>query len=111
MPPVHDKLMGPGCAQSVTKSWDERGTCKAVLPHTGLPRGPDRSPQESPGRTQTMIRSWDERNLQGSSSSRGCPEGPECFSPLSILLLLGFLLIFGNVTHSDQASLEKSKPI
>ena len=51
-----------------------------------------------------------ERSLQGSSSPWGCPGGPVCPFPLSILLL-GFLLILGNVTYSDQASLEKSKPI
>ena len=42
---------------------------------------------------------------------RGCPGGPVCPLPLSILLLLGFLLIIGNFTYSDQALLEKSKPI
>ena len=31
----------PGCAQFVTRSWDERETCKTALPHTGLPRGPE----------------------------------------------------------------------
>ena len=52
-----------------------------------------------------------ERNLQGSSSPWGCPGGPVCLFPLSVLLLLGFLLIFGNVLYSNKASLEKSKPI
>ena len=52
-----------------------------------------------------------ERNLQGSSSPWGCPGGLVCPFPLSVLLLLGFLLIFGNVIYSNEASLEKSKPI
>ena len=51
------------------------------------------------------------KNLQGSSSPRGCPGGPICPFPLSVLLLLSFLLIFGNVIYSNKASLEKSKPI
>ena len=50
-----------------------------------------------------------ERNLQGSSSPRGCPGGPICPLSLSVLLLLGFLLL-GNVTYGDQASPEKSNP-
>ena len=52
-----------------------------------------------------------ERNLQGSSSPRGGPGSPVCPLPPSVLLLLDFLLILGNVTYSDQASLAKSKPI
>ena len=51
-----------------------------------------------------------ERNLQGSSSLRGCPGGPVCPFLLSVLLLLGFLLIFGNIIYINKASLEKSKP-
>ena len=51
-----------------------------------------------------------ERNLQGSSSPRGCPRGPVCPFLLPVLLLLGFLLIFGNIIYSNKASLEKSKP-
>ena len=51
-----------------------------------------------------------ERNLQGSSSPRGCPEGLICLFPLSVSLLLGFLVIFGNIIYSNKASLEKSKP-
>ena len=48
----------------------------------------------------------------GSSSPQGCPGGPVCPFFLSVLLLLGFLLILGNVTYSDQDfSLEKSEPI
>ena len=54
----------PGCTQVVTRSWDKRGTCKAALPHMGLPRGPNMSPPEPPGQ---------EGNLQGSSSPRGYP--------------------------------------
>ena len=54
----------PGCTQSMTKSWDKRGTCKAALPHMGLPQGPNMSPPEPPGQ---------EGNLQGRSSPRGCP--------------------------------------
>ena len=64
----------PGCAQSVTRSWDERGTCKAALPLEVVPGG--------------LV----------------CP------FLLSVLLLLSFLLIFGNIIHSNKASLEKSKP-
>ena len=56
------------------------------------------------------VMGW-ERNLQGSSSPRGCPGGPVRPFPLSVLLLLGFLLIFGNVIYGNKASLEKSKPI
>ena len=54
----------PGCTQVMTRSWDERGTRKAALPHMGLPRGPNMSSPEPPGQ---------ERNLQGSSSPRGYP--------------------------------------
>ena len=77
----------PGCTQSMTKSWDKRGTCKAALPHMGLPQGPNMSPPEPPGQ---------EGNLQGSPSPRGCPRGPVCPFLPSVLLLLGFLLIFRN---------------
>ncbi|CAN0570293.1 unnamed protein product [Rangifer tarandus platyrhynchus] len=49
--------------------------------------------------------------MQGSSSPRGRPGGPVCPLPLSVLLLLGFLLILGNVTYSDQATPEKSNAI
>ena len=59
-----------------------------------------------PGRDKVTGR---ERNLQGSSSPRGCPGGPVCpFAP-SVSLLLGFLLIFGNIIYGNKASLEKSK--
>ena len=78
-----------------------------------------------------------ERNLQGSSSSHGAVPGPQyvpsgaagtrkesasqlfpsrlsggpvCPFLLSVLLLLGFLLIFGNIIYSNKASLEKFKP-
>ena len=53
----------PGCAQTMTRSQDEKGTCKAALPHTGLSQGPNMSPREPLGR---------ERNLQASCSPRGC---------------------------------------
>ena len=79
----------------------QRGTCKAALPHLGLPRGPNMSPPEPSGQ---------ERNLQGSSSPQGFPGGPECPFLPSVLLLLGFLLIFGNIIYSNKALLEKSKP-
>ena len=36
-------------------------------------------------------------------------QGPR-MSLSSVLLLLGFLLIFGNIVYSNKASLEKSKP-
>ena len=39
----------PGCAQTVTTSREERGACKAALPHMGLSRGPNVSPWEPPG--------------------------------------------------------------
>ena len=52
-----------------------------------------------------------ERNLQRSSSPRGCPGGPVCPFLLSVLLLLGFLLIFGNIIYSNKALLAKSKTI
>ena len=51
-----------------------------------------------------------ERNLQGSSSPLGCPEGPVCSFPPPVSLVLGFLLIFGNIIYSNKASLEKFKP-
>ena len=44
-----------------------------------------------------------------SSSPRGCPGGPVCPFLPSVLLLVGFLLIFGNIIYSNKASLEKSK--
>ena len=44
-----------------------------------------------------------------SSSPRGYPGGPVCPFLLSVLLLLEFLLIFGNIIYSNKASLEKSK--
>ena len=47
------------------------------------------------------VTGW-ERNLKGSSSPQGCPRGPIYPFPLSVLLLLGFLLIFGNVIYSDK---------
>ena len=53
-----------GCTQSVTRSWNKRGTFKAAFPHMGLPWGPNMTPLELPGQ---------ERNLQGSSSPRDCP--------------------------------------
>ena len=68
---------------------------------SGLPRGPNTSPREPRGR---------ETNLQGSFSPRGCPGGRVCPFLLSVLLLLGFLLIFGNIKYSNKASLEMSKP-
>ena len=98
----------PGCTQSVTRSWDERETRKAALPHMGLPRGPNMSPPEPPGPERNLQGSsslggcpgdkvtGQERNLQGNSSPRGCPRGPVCPFPPSVSLLLGFLLIFGN---------------
>ena len=44
-----------------------------------------------------------------SSSPRGCPGGPVCPFLPSVLLLVGFLLIFGNIIYSNKAYLEKSK--
>ena len=75
MHPVRDKVVR-----------GTRGTREAALPHMGLPRGPNMSPPEPPG---------PERSLQGSPSPRGCPGPGMSLSP-SVLLLLGFLLIFGN---------------
>ena len=98
----------PGCTQSMTRSWDKRGICKAALPHLGLPWRPNRSPPEPWGWERNLQGSsshWGypgdkvtgrERNLQGSSSPRGCPWGLVCPFLPSALLLLGFLLIFGN---------------
>ena len=78
-----------------------------------------------------------ERNLQGSSSSHGAAPGAQyvpsgaarmrkesarqffpsrlCRGPgmslsSSVLLLLGFLLIFRNIIYSNKSSLEKFKP-
>ena len=56
------------------------------------------------------VTGW-ERKLQGSSYPLGCPRGPICPLSLSVLLLLCFLLLLGNVTYSDQVSPEKSNPI
>ena len=44
-----------------------------------------------------------ERNLQGSSSPRGCPGDPVYPLSLSVLLLMCFLLNLGNVICSNQA--------
>ena len=96
MHPVRDKVMG-----------QERNLQGSSSSHGAAP-GPSMSPQELPGRERNLQGSSSPRgcpgdkvtgregNLQGSPSPRGCPGGPVCPFLPSVLLLLGFLLIFGN---------------
>ena len=85
----------PGYAPSLTRPRDERGPCKAALGHMRLPRGPNMPPRESLGSTQTTTRSQDERGTCKAALPLGVVPGAWHVSFL--LLLLGFLLIFGNV--------------
>ncbi|XP_043763304.1 uncharacterized protein LOC122697029 isoform X2 [Cervus elaphus] len=52
----HYMLGAAGCAQTVTRSRDERGTCKAALPHTGLPRGAQYVPSGATGTRKESAR-------------------------------------------------------
>ena len=80
--PNRDKVMG-----------QERNLQGSSSSHGAAPGGPTCPLGELLGR---------ERNLQGSSSPRGCPGGPVCPFPPSVVLLLGFLFIFGNIIYSNK---------
>ena len=88
----------------IVQDWAKTHDMKCRLPFSKKPR------TASVGRCQdvpgAVTRSQDERGC----SPRGCPGGPACPFPPSVSLLLGFLLIFGNIIYSNKASLEKSKP-
>ena len=55
----------PGRTQSVTRSWDERGTPKAALPHMGLPRGPGLSPPSRRDRKGPCRQRFPSRSSRG----------------------------------------------
>ena len=87
--PNHDKVTG----------W-ERKLQGSSFSHRA-PRGPNMFPLEPPG--------W-ERNLQAALPLEVVPGAWYVPFFLSVLLLLDFLLISGNIIYSNKASLEKSKP-
>ena len=105
-----------GSCQDVPNPWQNHGT-REELQGTSTLHGADPGGPICPfGSCQDIPRLWQGHGMReepaGSSSPQGCPGGPVCPFFLSVLLLLGFLLILGNVTYSDQDfSLEKSEPI
>ena len=65
--------------------------------------------QEPPGYAWAVTRSQDEKEICKAAlprPRRGCPRASVCPFLLSVLLLLDFLLIFGNKIHSNKASLQ-----